>query len=32
MRWTKINGVVSKGLKNRRTAEINLYFKGWNRQ
>lgn len=32
MRWTKINGVVSKGLKNRRTAEINLYFKIWNKQ
>jgi lysozyme len=28
MRWTKINGIVSVGLKNRRTAEINLYFKG----
>ena len=28
MRWTKINGVVSVGLRNRRIAEIKLYFDG----
>jgi lysozyme len=28
MRWTKINGIVSVGLRNRRIAEINLYFNG----
>jgi lysozyme len=27
MRWTKVNGVVNVGLRNRRIAEINLYFK-----
>lgn len=27
MRWTKVNGVVSVGLRNRRIAEIKLYFK-----
>jgi lysozyme len=27
MRWTKINGIVSVGLRNRRIAEIKLYFK-----
>jgi hypothetical protein len=32
MRWTKVNGVVSVGLRNRRIAEIKLYFKEWNRQ
>jgi hypothetical protein len=29
MRWTKVNGVVNVGLRNRRIAEINLYFKQW---
>lgn len=27
MRWDKVNGLVNGGLKNRRIAEIKLYFK-----
>jgi len=28
MRWTKVNGIVNVGLRNRRMAEIKLYFNG----
>jgi lysozyme len=28
MRWDKINGIVNVGLRNRRMAEIKLYFSG----